>query len=92
MAEFSNEKHLKARKELGLFFAERRKEMGHSCKALADFIGISENTMQRIEQGKFDYDIGLLFKICEALEIKPFFVLKEQEKHFTDEIFKISSN
>lgn len=88
----SKEKHLKARKNLGLFFAERRKQMGHNRKAVADFIGISENTLERIEQGLFDYDISLLFTLCETLEIKPFFVLKEQEKMFSDELFKLSNN
>lgn len=88
----SKEKHLKARKEIGLFFAERREQMGHSCKALADFIGISENTMQRIEQGLFDYDVMLLFQICEALEIKPFFVPLEMQKSFTSEIFDTNLN
>jgi DNA-binding XRE family transcriptional regulator len=88
----SRKKHLKARKDLGLFFIERRKEIGHSCKALADFIGISENTMERIEEGLFDYDIMLLFQICEALEIKPFFVPLELQKSFTDQIFGTNLN
>lgn len=82
MSKFSFEKHQIAREQLGLFFAERRKEMGHGCKHLADFVGISENTMKRIEQGKFDFDISLLFKICEALEIKPYFIPKELAEQF----------
>lgn len=88
----SKEKHLIARKQLGLFFAERRKEIGHSCQALAEFIGISENTMQRIEAGNFDYDIMLLFAICEALEIKPYFVPKELQQLFTHQIFNTGLN
>lgn len=88
----SKEKHLEARKELGLFFTERRKEMGHSCKAVADFIGITENTLQRIENGNLDFELSLLFRICEALEIKPFFVLNEQVNAFTDQIFGTNLN
>lgn len=88
----SKEKHLIARQQLGLFFAERRKEMGHSCKAVADFIGISENTMQRVEEGTLDYELSLLFRICEALEIKPFFVPKELQQSFADQIFGTNLN
>ena len=88
----SNEKHLKARIDLGLFFTERRQQMGHNCKALANFVGITENTMQRIEAGAYDYDIMLMFKICEALEIKPFFILKEFENTFTDQLFGSNLN
>ena len=88
----SKEKHLKAREEIGLFFAARRKEMGHTCNALAEFIGITENTMSRIEEGKFDYDVMLLFQICEALEIKPYFVPLELQKSFTDQIFESNLN
>lgn len=79
---FSFDKHQIAREQLGLFFAERRKEMGHDMKVLADFVGISENTMKRIEAGKFDFDISLLFKICEALEIKPYFIPFELANDF----------
>ncbi|MGJ1369545.1 helix-turn-helix domain-containing protein [Sphingobacterium spiritivorum] len=82
MSKFSIEKHEIARQKLGVFFKERRIEMGHSCKKLADFVEISENTMQRIEDGKFNYDIMLLFRICEALEIKPYFIPNELIKDF----------
>lgn len=88
----SKEKHLIARQQLGLFFSERRKEMGHSCKAVADFIGISENTMQRIEEGNLDFELSLLFRICEALEVKPYFVPHEMTKAFTDDIFGTNIN
>ena len=88
----SKEKHLIARQKLGLFFSERRKEMGRSCEEVAKFIGISENTMLRIEAGLFNYDIMLLFKICEALEIKPFFVLSEQVNAFADQVFGLNNN
>lgn len=66
--------------------------MGRSCKEVADFVGVSENTMARIEAGALDYKVMLLFKICEALEIKPFFIHKEGESNFTDEIFGINLN
>lgn len=82
MTDFNLEKHKVARQQLGLLFKQRREEMGHSAKALAEFMDISENTMSRIEQGKFNYDIMLLFRICEALEIKPYFVPNELQSIF----------
>ena len=88
----SKEKHLKARKDLGLFFAERRSEMGRSIKQVADFVGITENTLQRIEAGDFDYKISLLYAICEALEIKPFYILREAESKFSDLLFGTNLN
>nr|WP_315419702.1 helix-turn-helix transcriptional regulator [uncultured Pedobacter sp.] len=74
----SKEKHLIARQQLGLFFSERRKMLMLSVSRLAKEVGISENTMQRIEEGKFDYDIMVMFSICDVLEIKPYFVLMEE--------------
>lgn len=35
--------------------------------------------MQRIEEGNLDFELSLLFRICEALEIKPFFLPFEEE-------------
>lgn len=84
MSKFSIDKHETARVLLGQFFARRREEMGQSRKALADFVGISDNTMARIESGKFNFDTMLLFTICEALELKPYFVPKELQHLFED--------
>lgn len=62
------------RKLIGEFFAERRIDMGHSLEAAAKHIGITANTLSRIEQGKFHWDIDLHLKLCETYEIKPFLV------------------
>jgi DNA-binding XRE family transcriptional regulator len=62
------------REKLGLFFASRRKEMGHTIEDAAAHIGISANTLRRIEAGKFPWDIDLHNKICESYELKPFLV------------------
>lgn len=82
MSIFSIEKHRFAIMQLGNMFRESRIEMGHDLKTTSEFIGISENTLYRIEQGKFNYDIILLFRICEALEIKPYFIPKELQHLF----------
>lgn len=73
-----NEKHKAARIALGGYFADRRKQMGHTMQELANHLGISSETVKGVESGRFAYDIDLLFKFCEALEMKPFFALLEE--------------
>lgn len=74
-----------ARKQLGLFFMNRRKEMGHSLNELAEYLGISANTLHGIETGRFAWDIDLHLRICQALEIKPYFsvTLPPDEQDYT---------
>lgn len=62
-----------ARKQLGIFFKARREEMGQSEEAMATFLGITANTVKGIESGRFAWDIDLHLRICQALEIKPYF-------------------
>ena len=69
----SNDKIKAARVQLGRFFQQRREEMGHDRKDLAEHLGISEETVKGIETGRFAWDIDLHFRICQALDIKPYF-------------------
>lgn len=62
-----------AREQLGLFIRQRREEMGHPVESLAAVVGVSPNTMARIESGHFAWDIDTHHKILGALEIKPYF-------------------
>lgn len=68
-----NEKHKVSRIALGGYFAERRKQMRHTMQELSNHLGISAETVKGVETGRFACDLDLLFKFCEALEIKPFF-------------------
>lgn len=68
-----NDKIKSAREQIGRFFQERREEMGRTQKELADFLGVTENTVKGIETGRFAWDIDLQHRICQALEIKPYF-------------------
>ena len=72
--------HLTARRNLGGFLAARRRQMGRTRQELADHLGISEKTIKAIEEGFFNYGIDQLLKLCEALEIKPFFAPLEEIK------------
>ena len=79
--------HHKARQDFGLYIKVRRNELGHSSKAVASFLDISENTLERIESGKFDFDFKLLLRICDTLELQPYFVPIDRTEEF-DKAFK----
>lgn len=68
-----NDKIKAARVQLGQFFRKRREEMGASVEQLAQHLGISANTMRGIESGRFAWNIDLHLRICQSLEIKPYF-------------------
>jgi transcriptional regulator with XRE-family HTH domain len=75
-----NDRTKQARKDLGAFFKDRREQMGHDLKAVADFVGITANTLNGIESGRFAWDIDLQHRLCAALEIKPYFSATEPDK------------
>lgn len=79
-----NEQIKAARKQLGGFFKERREQLGQTLEDVAEFIGITVNTLKGIETGRFAWDIDLHLKICSALGIKPYFSF---EKDPTEEDF-----
>lgn len=66
----SNIEIITARKQLGGFFKARREEMGIPVEVLAEFAGISANTLNRVESGAFAWDVDLHIKICEFLKIE----------------------
>lgn len=59
--------------QMGAFFQERREQMGRTRQELAAFVGVSANTIERIEFGLFAWDMDLHLRLCQALEIKPYF-------------------
>ncbi len=67
-----------ARQQLGDMFRQRRQQMGRTQKEVADFLELSAETVKGIETGRFAWDIDLLFRLCAALEIKPFFAPQEE--------------
>ena len=51
---------------------KRREEAGLSQYKLAQMAGITQSFMNEIESGKKSPSVEVLFRICEALEIKVF--------------------
>lgn len=64
-----NDKVVESRVQLGRFLKDRRAELDIGADVLAGVLGISENTLNRIESGRFAWDIDLHIKICEILKI-----------------------
>jgi transcriptional regulator with XRE-family HTH domain len=46
-----------------------RKARGLSQQALADMIGIEQQTFQRLEAGKRDPSVKVLVRLCDALDV-----------------------
>lgn len=62
-----------ARQQLGQFFKERREQMGIDQETLSAHLGVTANTVNGIETGRFAWDIDLQHRLCAVLEIKPYF-------------------
>lgn len=58
------------REEIGLKIALFRKEAGLSQRDLAEKAGLTQNTIYKIENGKFSVGIDVLGKVAEALNRK----------------------
>ena len=58
------------REEIGLKIVLFRKEAGLSQRDLADKAGLTQNTIYKIENGKFSVGIDVLGKVAEALNRK----------------------
>ena len=55
----------------------RRLELGLSQKKVAEASGVSENSVRRIESGKYDYYFRTLSAIAEALDTSCLNLLQE---------------
>jgi transcriptional regulator with XRE-family HTH domain len=66
----SKEQILKQRIALGQKIATKRKSLNINQQDLADFVGLSKNTISKIEIGKFSFNFDTIFKIMDALNIR----------------------
>lgn len=64
---------------LSTVLCKRRKAAGFSQEELAYRSGIDRTYISMIERGKRKPTINILFKICEALHIKPSVFIEEIE-------------
>lgn len=62
-------------KEMGKRIAQRRKHLNMKQNTLSELIGISNNHMSGIENGKAGLSVELLLKICAVLDTTPDYFL-----------------
>ena len=58
------------RLRIGQRISELRQEKGFSLKELSDMVGIDFSNLSKIERGKYNVGIDILYKICKALEVE----------------------
>lgn len=62
-----------ARKLVGSFFRERRKELKMTCEDLSKCSGLTQPQISRFENGEQNITINSLFALCGCLRVKPYF-------------------
>jgi transcriptional regulator with XRE-family HTH domain len=65
-----------ARQKFGLFFKELRNKKKINQSQVAEFCGVSFQTINKVEQGKFPYSVDLLMKLSIVLEFTINFEMK----------------
>lgn len=58
------------RLRIGQRISELRQEKGLSLKELADMVGIDFSNLSKIERGKYNVGIDILYKVCKALVVE----------------------
>lgn len=58
------------RLRIGSQVAAIRKEKGLTIRQLAEQCGVSYQNITKIENGKYNVSIDILYKVCKALEVE----------------------
>lgn len=66
-----------ARQKFGLLFKDLRNKKGLSQSQVAEFCGVTFQTINKVEHGKFPYSVDLLMKLSVVLEFTINFEMKE---------------
>ena len=71
--------------DVGKRLRQLREERGHSQNKLADFAGVSQTHLRRVELGEADVTVSHLRLICDALgvSLKDFFDAEAHEDDFS---------
>lgn len=73
-----NEKLLQeSRQKIGILFKELRKKRGLNQQQVGDACGVTLQTINKVELGKFPYSIDLLMKLSIVLGFIIHFEIKE---------------
>lgn len=79
---------------LGLRMKELREKRGFSQKKLAEWAGVSQTHLRRVELGLADIKVGHLSLICEALGVSlhDFFADESENKSLNSAINKLTDD
>lgn len=69
-----------AREKFGLFFRDLRKQKGLSQQEIGNATGVSKQTINKVELGRFPYSVDLLLKLSTVLGFTINFEIKETTK------------
>lgn len=77
---------------VGQRIKELRERSGFTQNRLAEWAGVSQTHLRRVELGQQDITIGQLQLVCDGLGVTlaEFFAVDEKEETFTDAIAKLT--
>ncbi len=87
--QYKNEKTLQLIKELGNIIKEERQAIGKSQTMLAYEYELDSGNLCRIENGKIEAKISMLWRISESLEIPLSSLIKKLEEKLGKDFFII---
>ena len=58
------------RLRIGQRIAEIRQQKGYSLRQLSEICGVTFQNLNKIENGKYNVSVDILYKVCKALEVE----------------------
>jgi transcriptional regulator with XRE-family HTH domain len=66
----TEEEKIANRLRIGERIAEIRQQKGYSLRQLSELCGVTFQNLNKIENGKYNVSIDILYKVCKALEVE----------------------
>lgn len=66
----TEEEKIANRLRVGQRIAEIRQQKGYSLRQLSELCGVTFQNLNKIENGKYNVSVDILYKVCKALEVE----------------------
>lgn len=66
----TEEEKIANRLRIGERIAEIRQQKGYSLRQLSELCGVTFQNLNKIENGKYNVSVDILYKVCKALEVE----------------------
>ena len=66
----TEEEKISNRLRVGQRIAEIRQQKGYSLRQLSEICGVTFQNLNKIENGKYNVSVDILYKVCKALEVE----------------------